>query len=288
MDANSASAILFPGQGVGDSSNRELVARLRPDLIDLATELVGEDPFERMTDGTAYAQPAVYCASIAGYEQLGRPAASYFAGHSLGEVGALAAAGAIDDADGLRIVVARGRVMDAVARAGEPGGMLAVGSDREDAAALANEHGLTLANENSPQQFVLSGPLAAIESAEAAAKESGLRAKKLAVAGAFHTEAMASGVEPFRQALDEVEIGEPDAPVVSSTSADFFAADPRDALAASLVSPIRWTAVLGKLGQLGVTRYLDVGPGKVLAGLVRRTLVDPDVEIVSNRESALA
>jgi malonyl CoA-acyl carrier protein transacylase len=288
MDANSASAILFPGQGVGDSSNRELVARLRPDLIDLATELVGEDPFERMTDGTAYAQPAVYCASIAGYEQLGRPAASYFAGHSLGEVGALAAAGAIDDADGLRIVVARGRVMDAVARAGEPGGMLAVGSDREDAAALANEHGLTLANENSPQQFVLSGPLAAIESAEAAAKESGLRAKKLAVAGAFHTEAMASGVEPFRQALDEVEIGEPDAPVVSSTSADFFAADARDALAASLVSPIRWTAVLGKLGQLGVTRYLDVGPGKVLAGLVRRTLVDPDVEIVSNRESALA
>jgi [acyl-carrier-protein] S-malonyltransferase len=288
MDANSASAILFPGQGVGDSSNRDLVARVRPDLIDLATELVGEDPFERMTDGTAYAQPAVYCASIAGYEQLGRPAAGYFAGHSLGEVGALAAAGAIDDADGLRIVVARGRVMDAVARAGESGGMLAVGSDREDAAALANEHGLTLANENSPQQFVLSGPLAAIESAEAAAKESGLRAKKLAVAGAFHTEAMASGVEPFRQALDEVEIGEPDAPVVSSTSADFFAADPRDALAASLVSPIRWTAVLGKLGQLGVTRYLDVGPGKVLAGLVRRTLVDPDVEIVSNRESALA
>ena len=182
MDANSASAILFPGQGVGDPSSREAVADLRPDLLDLATELVGEDPFERMAEGTAYAQPAVYCASMAGYERLRRPGAEYFAGHSLGEVGALAAAGAIDDADGLRIVVARGRVMDDAARAGEAGGMLAVGSDRDRAESLASEHGLTLANENSPRQFVLSGPLTRIEQAEEAAKASGVRAKKLAVA----------------------------------------------------------------------------------------------------------
>jgi [acyl-carrier-protein] S-malonyltransferase len=288
MDANSASAILFPGQGVGDPSSREAVADLRPDLLGLSTELVGEDPFERMSEGTAYAQPAVYCASIAGYERLGRPEAEYFAGHSLGEIGALAAAGAIDDADGLRIVVARGRVMAEVARAGEPGGMLAVGSDRDAAESLAGEHGLTLANENSPQQFVLSGPLARIEEAEAAGKGSGVRAKKLAVAGAFHTEAMSSGVEAFRAELDEIEFRSPRTPVVSSTSADFFRDDVRDSLAASLVSPIRWTAVLAKLSDLGVTRYLDVGPGKVLAGLVRRTLADPEVEIVSNRESALA
>ena len=288
MDANSASAILFPGQGVGDPSCREAVADLRPDLLGLATELVGEDPFERMSEGTAYAQPAVYCASIAGFERLGRPEAEYFAGHSLGEIGALAAAGAIDDADGLCIVVARGRVMAEVARAGEPGGMLAVGSDRDAAESLAGEHGLTLANENSPQQFVLSGPLARIEEAEAAAKGSGVRAKKLAVAGAFHTEAMSSGVDAFRAELDEIEFRSPETPVVSSTSADFFRDDVRDSLAASLVSPIRWTAVLAKLSDLGVTRYLDVGPGKVLAGLVRRTLADPEVEIVSNRESALA
>jgi [acyl-carrier-protein] S-malonyltransferase len=288
MDANSASAILFPGQGVGNASSRELVSQLRPDLLDLAAELVGEDPFQRMSEGTAFAQPAVYCASISGYEQLGRPQAEYFAGHSLGEIGALAAAGAIDDADGLRIVVVRGRVMDEAARAGEAGGMLAVGSDREDAAALANEHGLTLANENSPQQFVLSGPLAAIESAEAAAKGSGVRAKKLAVAGAFHTEAMASGIAPFRAALDEIEVRKPSAPVVSSTSAEFFGEDVRDALAASLVSPIRWTPVLEKLRSLGVTRYLDVGPGKVLAGLVRRTIEGAETETLSSRESALA
>jgi [acyl-carrier-protein] S-malonyltransferase len=288
MDANSASAILFPGQGVGDPSSREAVADLRPDLLGLANELVGEDPFERMSDGTAYAQPAVYCASIAGYERLGRPDAEYFAGHSLGEIGALAAAGAIEDADGLRIVVARGRVMDDVARTGDPGGMLAVGSDREGAEALADQHGLTLANENSPQQFVLSGPMARIEEAEAAAEDAGVRAKKLAVAGAFHTEAMASGVDAFRAELDDIEFRSPSAPVVSSTTADFFGEDVRDTLAASLVSPIRWTAVLARLDQLGVARFVDVGPGKVLAGLVRRTIDGAETETLASRESAVA
>jgi [acyl-carrier-protein] S-malonyltransferase len=287
MDA-STSAVLFPGQGVGDASSRELVAAVRPELLELATELVGNDPFERMSEGTAHAQPAVYCASIAGYEQLGRPRPEYFAGHSLGEIGALAAAGAIDDADGLRIVVARGRVMDEVARRGEPGGMLAVGSSRDGAAALAAEHGLTLANENSPQQFVLSGPLPAIEVAEAAAKGTGVRAKKLAVAGAFHTEAMASGVGPFRAALDAVDFHEPETPVISSTTAEAFEDDVRDTLAASLTSPIRWTAVLVRLRELGVTRYVDVGPGKVLAGLVRRTIDDAETETLANRESAVA
>jgi [acyl-carrier-protein] S-malonyltransferase len=288
MDASSASAVLFPGQGVGDASSRELVAAVRPDLLELANELVGEDPFERMAEGTAYAQPAVYCASIAGYEQLGRPRPDYFAGHSLGEIGALAAAGAIDDADGLRIVVARGRVMADAARRGERGGMLAVGSNHNGAAALAAEHRLTLANENSPRQFVLSGPLPAIEAAEVAAKCAGIRAKKLAVAGAFHTQAMASGINPFRTALDEVDVREPDTPVVSSTTAELFTGDIRDALAASLTSPIRWTAVLTRLRELGVTRYVDVGPGKVLAGLVRRTIDDAETETLPRKESAVA
>ena len=264
------------------------MAAVRPDLLEIATELVGEDPFRRMSEGTAYAQPAVYCASISGYEQLGRPHAEYFAGHSLGEVGALAAAGAIDDADGVRMVVARGRVMEAEAGRGAPGGMLAVGSDRDGAAALAAGHGLTMANENSPQQFVLSGALDAIEAAEAAAKGSGVRAKKLAVAGAFHTDAMSSGVAPFRAALEEIEFRPTAAPVISSTTAEPFGDDIRDALAASLTSPIRWTAVLGKLDELGVTRYLDVGPGKVLAGLVRRTIDGAETETLASRESALA
>jgi malonyl CoA-acyl carrier protein transacylase len=273
---------------VGDPSSRDLVSAVRPDLLELAVELVGEDPFERMSEGTAFAQPAVYCASIAGYEQLGRPAADYFAGHSLGEVGALAAAGAIDDADGVRIVVARGRVMEEAAERGEPGAMLAVGSDRDGAAALSTEHGLTLANENSPQQFVLSGPLEAVEAAEAAAKAAGTRAKRLAVAGAFHTEQMASGVEPFRAALEQIDFRAASSPVISSTTAEPFGENARATLAASLISPIRWTTVLRTLEGLGVRRYLDVGPGKVLAGLVRRTLEGAETETLASRESALA
>jgi [acyl-carrier-protein] S-malonyltransferase len=288
MDASTASAILFPGQGVGDASSRELVERVRPDLLELASELVGEDPFDRMSEGTAFAQPAVYCASIAGFEQLGRPRAEYFAGHSLGEIAALAAAGAIDDGDGLRVVVARGRLMSEAARRGTPGGMLAVGSDRAGAESISSRHGLVVANENSPEQFVLSGPLEGIEAAHAAAKSSGIRAKRLAVAGAFHTAAMQPGVEPFRAALEEIEFNPFEAPVVSSATADLFPEDPRDSLAASLTSPIRWTAVTRKLRDLGVMRFLDVGPGKVLAGLVRRTIGGVEIETLASRERALA
>jgi [acyl-carrier-protein] S-malonyltransferase len=288
MDASRASAILFPGQGVGDARSRELVAETRPDLLELAGELVGDDPFERIADGTAYAQPAVYCASIAGYAQLGRRRSDYFAGHSLGEITALAAARAIDDRDGLRVVVARGRAMDDAARQGEPGGMLAVGSDREGAEALADEHDLIVANENSPEQFVLSGPLRGIDAALASGKSAGVRVKRLAVAGAFHTLAMEPGVEPFRAVLEEVEFREPAAPVVSSTTAEFFTEDPRDALASSLTSPIRWTAATRRLREIGVTHYLDVGPGKVLAGLVRRTIEGAEVESLASRERAVA
>lgn len=288
MSGNRATAILFPGQGVGDPSSREHVARLRPDLLELASELVGDDPFERIADGTRYAQPAVYCASIAGFERLGRPSADYFAGHSLGEISALASAGAIDDADGLRIVVARGEAMDRAAGSGAPGGMLAVGCDRRQAHSLAVAHGLALANENSPQQFVLSGPQAGIDDAKAAAKREGIRVKRLAVRGAFHTEAMEPALAPFRASLEQVRFRKPTSPVVSSTTAGVFGGGVRDALAASLISPVRWINVLRKLRQLGVTRFIDVGPGKVLAGLVRRTIDDAEVEALAQREAALA
>ncbi|MGH2987083.1 MAG: acyltransferase domain-containing protein, partial [Solirubrobacterales bacterium] len=115
-------AVLFPGQGVGDPAHRDLVAEQRPDLLALARKLAGEDPFARIGDGTRFAQPAVYCAALAGFERFGRPRGDLYAGHSLGEVAALAAAGAVDELDGLRIVVARGRLMDAAAAAAPAGG----------------------------------------------------------------------------------------------------------------------------------------------------------------------
>ncbi len=283
-----ATAILFPGQGVGDESLPDLVAGVRPDLLALASELVGEDPFARISEGTEYAQPAVYCASVAGFELIGRPRVDFLAGHSLGEISALAAAGAIEDEDGLRVVVARGAAMAEAAHAGAPGGMLAVGSERPRARALADAHGLTVVNENSPRQYVLSGPMDSIEKAEREAKGSGTRAKRLAVAGAFHTKAMEPAAARFREALDSVRFRAPSTPVLSCTSVRFFGDDAREALTAALTAPVRWVSVMRELRALGATRYLDVGPGKVLAGLARRTLDGVEVDTVADRESALA
>lgn len=288
MGDSPQTAILFPGQGVGDASARELVASVRPDLLELAGELMGEDPFERIADSTRFAQPAVYCASIAGFELRGRPRAEYFAGHSLGEIGALAASGAIRDEEGLRLVIARGRAMADAAASQEEGGMLAVGTDRRRAEALAAANDLVVANENSPRQFVLSGPLSGIEAARSEAKGLGARAKLLAVAGAFHTEAIRPAVGPFQAALETIQFRDVPAPVMSSATGRFLEGDVREALAAALITPVRWTGVMRRLRGLGATRFVDVGPGKVLAGLVRKTLSDVEVEITRSTESALA
>jgi [acyl-carrier-protein] S-malonyltransferase len=279
-------AVLFPGQGVGDEGSRELVSELRPDLLALAERLVGDDPFARLADGTRFAQPAVYCASLAGYERLGRPRAERLAGHSLGEVAALAVAGAISDADGLRIVVERGRLMQEAAERGEPGGMLAVGVDRAEARALALRHGLSVANENSPSQFVLSGGERQLDDALAEARETGLRAKRLAVAGPFHSPAMAIVVPPFRSLLSEIEIRSPRATVISGVTVAPFGADVPGTLAAALTSPVRWVDVLRRLHADGIRRFIDVGPGRVLAGLVKRTLDDVSTETVPPLEVA--
>jgi malonyl CoA-acyl carrier protein transacylase len=272
-------AILFCGQGVSVDGERDLVAETRPDLIDLATELVGADPFERAGQGTRYAQPAIYCAQIARFDALGRPEAALHAGHSLGELAALATAGALDDLDGLRMAVVRGRLMDAAAQS-SPGGMLAVGCEREDALALVDETGLSLANENSPQQFVLSGPADRIERAEARARANRIRVKRLAVNGAFHSPQMEPAVAKFREALDAIEVHSPDVSVISGVTARPFGSDPRPALADALVSPVGWVDVLRRLSADGARRFLDVGPGKVLAGLVRKTLEGADAVTV--------
>ncbi len=270
-------AVLFPGQGVDDPGAAELVQEVRPDLHELAAELVGDDPLRRVADGTRFAQPAIYCASIASFERAGRPVARAYAGHSLGEVAALAAAGAVDDLDGLRIAAERGRLMDDAAAAAEPGGMLAVGGERGQALALAQDTGLTLANENAPGQYVLSGPEAGLEAARERAKELGLRAKRLAIAGAFHSADMLPAVELFAERLTEIEFHRTPSPVISGATASPFAADPREQLVASLTSPVRWVEVMELLQATGVRRFLDVGPGRVLAKLVPRILDEAEV-----------
>jgi [acyl-carrier-protein] S-malonyltransferase len=104
-------AILFPGQGSQTPDMREIVERERPDLLELVVRAVGEDPFPRADEGTDFAQPAIFCASLAGWAALGSPTGEFMAGHSLGELGALVAAGALDEREGLELVALRGRLM---------------------------------------------------------------------------------------------------------------------------------------------------------------------------------
>jgi malonyl CoA-acyl carrier protein transacylase len=274
-------AILFPGQGSQTDEMRDVVARAHPELLDLVTEIVAEDPFPRVAEGTNFAQPAIFCASIAGWRALGCPEGDFMAGHSLGELAALVAAGALDERDGLELVVLRGRLMqEAGDRAGD-GGMVAVlgRGAAEHAEEIAQANGLAVANDNSPQQVVFSGDRSSLPAAVAHAEELGLRGTELDVSGAFHSPMMASAVPEFAAALKLAEFSTPRVPVYSAVTAQPFGEDPRRELTDGLTMPVRWREVMLALHEQGADRFVDVGPGRVLTGLAKRTLAD--VELVN-------
>jgi len=266
-------ALLFPGQGSQTADMRETVERQRPDLLELALEEVGPDLFERAAEGTRWAQPAIYCAALAGHEELG-VRADFMAGHSLGEITALVAAGAIGAEDGLRLVAARGRLMQEAAEETGDGGMTAVRAhegNREAIAEAAAAAKVAIANDNAPDQLVLSGALSALDQAEAELKERGIRGKRLPVAGAFHSPLMEPAVEPFRAFVDRVEFAEPRVPVMSCVTARPFEDIPRE-LVRALTEPVRWLDVVRALEARGVAEFVETGPGQVLTGLVKKSL----------------
>jgi [acyl-carrier-protein] S-malonyltransferase len=278
-----STAILFPGQGSQTPEMRETVSRERPDLLELALAVVGEDPFARVQDGTAYAQPAIFCASLAGWSALTRdgvPEYEFLAGHSLGELGALVAAGCLRERDGLELVALRGRLMQRAGEHAGDGGMVALlgAGAAERASELADAHGLSVANDNSPQQVVLSGARERLAGVVDGAADLGLRAMVLPVTGAFHSPMMASAAAEFAAALAHVELCEPRATVLSAVTAAPFE-DVRRELVQALTSPVRWRETLLALRELGAERFIEVGPGRVLTGLAKRTV--RDVELVS-------
>jgi malonyl CoA-acyl carrier protein transacylase len=253
---------------------RDAVERRAPDLLERCLELVGEDPFARVDESTRFAQPAIFCASLANWEAFELdPGAA--AGHSLGELAALTAAGALSREDALELVVLRGRLM---ADADPDGSMIAlIGGTPEDAEAVAEAAGVTVANDNAPGQIVLSGPRAALAVAEEAARERGGRTLPVDVAGAFHSPSMQPAVEPFRAALEEVEVREPRFTVLSGASTRPFE-DIRAELADALVRPVRWRETMLALHEAGVTRFVEVGPGKLLARMGKRIVRETPVE----------
>jgi [acyl-carrier-protein] S-malonyltransferase len=284
-------ALMMPGQGsqfVGmgrelagaASAARELYERA-DDVLDLPISRISwEGPDEELTR-TENAQPAILLHSFAAWTVLSpevRGAVLVGAGHSLGEFTAYLAAGALGFDDALRLVRRRGELM---ARSGDerPGTMAAIlGMDpdplRELCEACSTWDSVVVpANYNAPGQIVVSGDVAAVERACEAAPGAGARkAIPLNVSGAFHSPLMETARDGLAAALAGVRVGDPDFPVISNASARpvVVAADAREGLVRQLTSPVRWVESVSAMRERKPAAWLELGPGKVLCGLLKR------------------
>jgi [acyl-carrier-protein] S-malonyltransferase len=288
---------VFPGQGSQIVGMGRDLAEAYPEartVFDEADAILGfalsalcfDGPRETLDD-TVNTQPALMTTSVAVLKVLEAcqvlPVPMYVAGHSMGEYSALVAAGTLTFADGLRLVRERGRLMK---QAGElnPGGMAAV-MGAEDALVeevCAGMGGVQVANYNSPGQIVISGGKADVEVAIAALKARGVkRVIPLAVSIAAHSRLMEPVMAEFSAVVDATPMQPPKVPVVANVTAQPLAdvSAIRAELKSQLNSPVRWVASVRFMVGQGVTRFVEIGPKDVLAGLVRR--IDGNVEAVS-------
>ncbi|MEG7378369.1 ACP S-malonyltransferase [Bacillus subtilis] len=283
-------AFLFPGQGsqfigMGKELYEQVPAAKR--LFDEADEtlettlssLIFEGDTEELTL-TYNAQPALLTTSIAVLEKFKESGITpdFTAGHSLGEYSALVASGALSFKDAVYTVRKRGEFMNEAVPAGE-GAMAAIlGMDAETLKQVTDkvtEEGslVQLANLNCPGQIVISGTAKGVELASERAKENGAkRAIPLEVSGPFHSELMKPAAEKLKEVLDSCDIKDADVPVISNVSANAMTdkAEIKEKLIEQLYSPVRFEESINKLIAEGVTTFIEIGPGKVLSGLVKK------------------
>jgi len=245
---------------------------------------------EELLIRTENAQPAIVTTSIALLEALREchpdlPSPAYAAGHSLGEYSAWVAAGALSLPDAVRVVRERGRAMQTAVPAGQ-GAMAAImGASDEQIAALCAEAAegevLAPANFNAPGQTVIAGTRAAVDRAVELSKIHKLKAVPLKVSAPFHCSLMAPAAVSVARSLAAIPLAEPAFPVVANVDAQPNAAKDRiaDLLVQQVDSPVRWHASMQIIAEAGVTRALEIGPGKVLAGLAKR--IDKRVSVLS-------
>ncbi len=264
------------------------------------SELTWNGPAERL-DFTENAQPAILAASIAILEALrerwaatglAAPTPAFIAGHSMGQYSAMVAAGALSLADGLALVRERGRLMQASGQ-GRDGAMAAlIGLDDArlpELVAGASEHGaFVVANRNAPGQVVVSGERPAIEAGAELAKSLGAkRAIVLPVSVAAHSPLMAEAADGMRTALAGIAFHDPVVPLLAN--ADAHSIDTAEACRAELVehltAGVDWIRIVERMASAGVTTFVEIGPGRVLTGLIKR--IAPDAEVIPADDPAM-
>jgi [acyl-carrier-protein] S-malonyltransferase len=289
-------ALLFAGQGaqvVGMGKDLAAQFPAAASIFRNADQILGRKlsdiawngPIEELTK-TSNCQPALFIHGLACLavlrELAGELPVGGAAGLSLGELTAHAAAGTFSFEDGVRLVQKRGELMDEACSA-TVGGMAAmIGADENTVRQLADDEDVDVANINSPGQIVISGELAKVEAAVAVAKEHGIRrATMLNVAGAYHSRLMETAYQKLGAALLDVQMQRPRFPVVSNVTGREVKTLPeiRQTLQEQVTSTVRWVDCMERLAGLGCDLFVELGPGGVLAGLLKRT--SKDVEVIS-------
>ena len=289
-------AILFPGQGsqkVGMGKThfdenpifKKLVLQANNQLGYALSDIMFDGPAETLTQ-TRFTQPAIFVHSVALFRTISEQP-DMVAGHSLGEISALEVSGVLSFETALELVALRGKLMQEAGN-NQPGTMAAV-IGLEDAtvdeickqATDEIQKPVVPANYNCPGQLVVSGDVDAVKKAVELAKEKGCRlAKMLPVSGAFHSPLMKPAYDAFKEKLDLIDFSNPSCPIYSNFTAK-PTTDPAEIkknLLNQLVNPVRWTQTLINMEKDGTKRFTEVGPGKVLQGLVKRTLKNVNID----------
>lgn len=255
------------------------------------SEIAWNGPIEELTK-TSNCQPALFVHGLACLSVLRELAGSFpiggAAGLSLGELTAHAAAGTFDFASGLKLVQRRGELMDDACEATNGAMAAMIGADENMVRQLAADEDVDIANINAPGQIVVSGERAKVEAAIGVAREHGIRrATLLNVAGAYHSRLMESAYQKFGVALQQVAVHPPQFPVISNVTGEEVETptEIRRALQDQVTGTVRWLDCMERLAKLGCDFFIELGPGGVLAGLLRRARKEEEVVSVSDTES---